>query len=158
MSATVLMDLCNALDCLKHDILIAKLHAFGFNFKHPRVINAYPSYSVQVTKVSFFFSEILNIIFDVPKGSILGPLLFNINKIDLFLMEQYKSDFSYYADDTTLYNCGNIFFEAISDLETTIDNLFDWFCYNNLKTNPSKCHLFLSYFNSKSININRKKL
>ena len=113
---------------------------------------------IQVTKVGFFFSEILNIIFDVPKGSILGPLLFNINKIDLFLMEQYKSDFSYYADDTTLYNCGNTFFEAISDLETTIDNLFDWFCYNNLKTNPSKCHLFLSYFNSKSININRKKL
>ena len=47
-----------------------------------------------------------------------------------------------------LYNCGNTFLEVISDLETTIDNLFDWFCCNNFKVNPSKCHLFLSPFNS----------
>ena len=43
--------------------------------------------------------------------------------------------------------------EVISDLETTINNLFDWFCCNNFNLNPSKCHLFLSTFNLKSINI-----
>ena len=43
--------------------------------------------------------------------------------------------------------------EVISDLETTINNLFDWFCCNNFKVNPSKCHLFLSPFNLKSKNI-----
>ena len=47
----------------------------------------------------------------------------------------------------------HIFGSYISDLETTIDNLFDWFCCNNFKVNPSKCHLFLSSFNLKSINI-----
>ena len=46
----------------------------------------------------------------------------------------------------------NTFLEVISDLETTIDNLFDWFCYNNFKINLSKCHLFLLPFNLKSIN------
>ena len=49
--------------------------------------------------------------------------------------------------------CGNTFLEVLSDLETTIDNLFDWFCCNNFKVNPSKCHLFLLPFNLKSINI-----
>ena len=68
-------------------------------------------------------------------------------------MEHYKSDFSNYADDTTPYNCGSTFFETISDLEITLDNLFNWFCYNNFKANASKCHLFLSPFNAKSINI-----
>ena len=43
--------------------------------------------------------------------------------------------------------------EATSNLETTIDNLFDWFCYNNFIANPSNCHLFSSPFNYKSINI-----
>ena len=43
--------------------------------------------------------------------------------------------------------------EGISDLETTIGNHFDWFCCSNFKVNLSKCHLFLSSFNLKSINI-----
>ena len=55
-------------------------------------------------------------------------LLFNVNLIDLFLAEHYKSDFSNYADDTTPYNCGSAFFKTISDLELTLDKLFNWFC------------------------------
>ena len=47
--------------------------------------------------------------------------------------------------------------EVISDLET-IDNLFDWFCCNNFKVNPSKCHSFLSPFNLKSINIKNSSI
>ena len=45
-----------------------------------------------VTKVSSYYSEILNIIFGAPQGSLLGPLLLNINIIDLFLIKHYKSD------------------------------------------------------------------
>ena len=98
-----------------------------------------------------FYSEILQIIYDVPQWSILGPLLFNVNLIDLLQTELYKSDFSNYADNTTPYNCGSTFFETISDLEITLDNLFNWFCYSNVKENASKCHSFLSLFNAKSI-------
>ena len=43
-----------------------------------------------------------------------------------------------------------MFFETISDLEITLNNLFNRFCYNHFKANASKCHLFLS---PKSINI-----
>ena len=119
---------------------------------------AYLNNRVQVTKVSSFYSEILEIIFGTPQSSILGPLSFNINITDLFLIEHYRSDFSSYADDTCPYYCGNTFLEVISDLETTIDNLFDWFCCNNFNVNPSKCHLFLSPFNLKSTNIKNSSI
>ena len=39
--AAVLTDLPKAFNCLLHDLLIAKLHAFGFDLKSLRVIHAY---------------------------------------------------------------------------------------------------------------------
>ena len=64
-----------------------------------RVMYANLNNRVQVTKVGSYYSEILDIIFGVPRGSISGPLLFNINIIDFFLIEHYRSNFSNYADD-----------------------------------------------------------
>ena len=43
--------------------------------------------------------------------------------------------------------------ETISDLQVTLDNLFNWFSYNNFKANASKFYLFLSAFNRRFINI-----
>ena len=71
--AAVFTDLSKAFDCLKHDLLIAKLHAFGFDYKSLRVMYAYLNNGVQVTKVGSYYSEILDIIFVVSLGSILGP-------------------------------------------------------------------------------------
>ena len=152
--ATVLTDLWKAFDCLFHVLLIAKLHTFGLDVKSLRVIHAYLNDNTQVTKVNSFFTEILQISDGVSQGSILGPLLLNVSLTDLFLAEHYKSDFSNYADDTTPYNRRSTFLKTISDLEITLDNLFNWFCYNNFKANASTCHLLLSPFNAKSININ----
>ena len=74
--ATVLTDLNKAFDFLKHDLLIAKLHASGFDYKYLRVMYAYLNNSVQVTKVGFYYREIFGGFFWVPQGSILGLLTF----------------------------------------------------------------------------------
>ena len=57
----IFTDLSKAFGCLKHDLLIAKLHAFGFDYKSLRVMYAYLNNRVQVTKVGSYYSEILEL-------------------------------------------------------------------------------------------------
>ena len=82
--AVVLTDLSKAFDCLLYDLLIAKLHAFDFDLKSLKVIHGYLNDIIQVTKVGSFYSEVLQIIFGIPRGLILGLLLFNVNLIRPF--------------------------------------------------------------------------
>ena len=58
--------------------------------------------------------------------------------------ENYSFDFANFADDTTPYECSHSFNEIINNLETTAEKDFEWFIFNNLKVNISKCHLFVS--------------
>ena len=74
----LLTDLSKAFDCLDHELLTAKLNAYGFTLSALRLINDYLSNRKQRTKIENTYSTWLDIIFGVPQGSILGPLLFNV--------------------------------------------------------------------------------
>ena len=50
--AVALTDLSKAFDCLSHDLLIAKLHAFGFDLKSLRVIHAHLNDITKCNKIS----------------------------------------------------------------------------------------------------------
>ena len=54
LCATVISDLSKAFDCLLHDLLIAKLHAFGFDLKSLKIIHVCLNDKIQVTKVGSF--------------------------------------------------------------------------------------------------------
>ena len=152
VSAAVLTDLSKAFDCISHDLLIAKMNAYGVDKKSLSFVSAYLNNRQQKTKVGSSFSEYRNISFGVPQGSILGPLLFSIYICDLFLIIK-EVDIASYADDTTPYVCKKNFDKAIHDLEKALDELFDWFSNNYFKANASKCHFLLSPFECRNITI-----
>ena len=150
--AAVLTDLSKAFDCICHYLLIAKLNAYGLDRNALKLVYDYLRNRSEKTKVGSSFSTYLDIVFGVPQGSILGPLLFSIDLCDLFF-ENYSSDFANFADDTTPYECGHSFNEVINNLEATTEKVFEWFSFSNLKANTSKCHLFVSPYEPVSINV-----
>ena len=74
----LLTDLSKAFDCLDHELLTVKLHAYGFSLPALRLINDYLSNRKQRTKIENTYSSWLDIIFGVLQGSVPGPLLFRV--------------------------------------------------------------------------------
>ena len=57
IAGTVMMDLSKAFDCLPHDLLIAKLHAYGFNDNALKLLYNYLQGRVQRVKLNSNYSE-----------------------------------------------------------------------------------------------------
>ena len=148
--AALLTDLSKAFDCLLHDLIIAKLNAYGLNLSSSRLIHSYLSHRKQRTKINSSYSSWEEILLGVPQGSILGPLLFNIFICDLFSILS-NIEFASYADDNTPYAIGEDVKQAIASLENASAELFQWFSNNGMKANPDKCHLITSSRNKVNI-------
>ena len=80
----VLTDLSKAFDCIDHNLLIAKLNAYGFEKQSINFSYSYLTKRKQTTKVDSAFSSLEMLFSGVPQGSVLGPLLFNIYIRDMF--------------------------------------------------------------------------
>ena len=100
----LLTDLSKAFDCINHPPYNAKLCNYGVSPLSVNLIFSYLRNRTHWTKINECFSERFRIERGVPQGSILGPLLFNIDLIDLF-NECEESNIACYADDTTPYSC-----------------------------------------------------
>ena len=98
------MDLSKAFDCLDHDLLIAKLHAYGFSRSALELIYSYLNERKQRVKVHGSFSAWKESTKGVPQGSVLRPLLFNIFINDIFFLVN-DTEVCNYADDTTIFAC-----------------------------------------------------
>ena len=61
----LLTDLSKAFDCLPHELIIAKLNAYGFNLPALKLMHSYLSHRKQHTKVNHAYSSWEGILFGV---------------------------------------------------------------------------------------------
>ena len=137
MVGAVLMDLSKAFDCIPHDLLIAKLHFYGFDKNALKYIYSYLKGRQQCVKINEEKSNFLKILSGVPQGSILGPILFNIFINDLNYHIQ-KASLHGFADDHTI-SAKSKRLEDLKDILCKDSNkAIEWLDENSMIANPSK--------------------
>ena len=153
----LLVDLSKAFDCIVHDLLLAKLSAYDFDYNSLKRINSFHSGRKFGTKRGSSYSPYLNILMGVPQGPILGPLLFNIYMYDL-LQRDCESNIINYPDGTILYACKPNIELVLSKLEKDTSAVFTWFQNNYLKANSRKSHLLITSDYIQHINVGEDHL
>ena len=144
ISGAILRYLSKAFDFILHDLLAAKLAAYGFDYQSLRIMESFLSNKYQRTKINNAFACYSEIIYGVPQGSILAPLDFNIYFCNIFF-DIIECDSASYADDNTPYNCYFNLDNVISNLEKSTNSLLTWFSENHMKVNANKCNLLVSF-------------
>jgi retron-type reverse transcriptase len=136
-TGAVLTDLSKAFDCLPHDLIIAKLHAYNVSKDALVLLASYLRGRSQRVKIANQRSEWRYIYKGVPQGSIVGPALFNFFINDL-LFPSSEYDIANYADDTTIFTSAESKELLATKLTDATSTVIQWFNLNGMQANPAK--------------------
>ena len=143
LAGALLTDLSKAFDCLNHELMIAKLNAYGFDYNSLAYVFSYLTGRKHRTKVNNYLSSWADILSGIAQGSILGPLLFNIYINDIFLFID-ETRLANYADDNTPFSIESDINTLLNTLNIDVSILVNWFTDNYFKMNPDKCKLLVT--------------
>ena len=130
----VSMDLSKAFDTLPHDLIVKKLEDYGGDSKVINLVTNYLSARQQRVRLSGQHSSMKTVMKGVPKGSILGPILFNIFMNDLSYAIDECTLFTY-ADDTQLFKSGENIDQVEHAINADLKKVDEWFEFNQMKRN-----------------------
>ena len=137
LTGALFIDLRKAFDTVDHQSLTSKLLCYGVENNELKWIEDYLSNRSQIVSFEGEKSREEKILFGVPQGSILGPLLFLIHVNDLHHQIQ-KSNLIMYADDTVLLFSDKSEAEIEKAINHDAKMLHNWLCSNGLILNPKQ--------------------
>ena len=135
-SCAIFLDLAKAFDSVSHDILLRKLCKYGIRGKALRLFESYLDQRSQFVKIGNIQSNLHDICFGVPQGSILGPLLFLIYINDL--PEASNFFIKLYADDTFLCLQNENIKQLETEVNVELEKVHKWLVSNRLTLNMDK--------------------
>ena len=141
---TVLLDLSKAFDCIPHDLLIVKLHAYGFSEKTVTFIYSYLKRRKQNIKIENFYSDFVSLLSGERQGSILGPILLNLFLNDLLATLKMSKLYNF-ADDNTISTVSKNMNNLIQTSEKESETEVEWFNQNKMIVNPDKFQAIINY-------------
>ena len=136
----IFIDLSKAFDTLDHSILLRKLENYGIRGQALTLMKSYLTSRLQCVSFHDTTSEVLEVKYGVPQGSILGPLLFLLYVNDIVnCYSESDCKFVLYADDTNIFITGPSKEKAFIKANKILRIISNYMKSNLLHINMTKC-------------------
>ena len=146
----ILLDLSVAFDTIDHDVLFSRMEStLGITGPALEWFRSYLGDRTLRVQIDDSFSASQVILWSVPQGSVLGPLLFLIYLLPLgILIRKHGLELHAYADDTQLYISikpinQRVVDEGVAKLENCLTDIYTWMSQNKLKLNADKTEVLV---------------
>ena len=131
------------------DYLLDRLcNRFGFRGQVLKWFESYLHNRMQFVMIDGVKSDLKDLQFGVPQGSVLGPILYSLYICPLGdIVRHHGLEFHLYADDTQLYLAFRPFtaeqHSSLARIEACVSHVDSWLVRNKLKLNKGKTKLLI---------------
>ena len=154
MAGVCLLDMSAAFDTVDFDLLLKKLTIYGFREDVISWFRSYLEDRKQCVSINGALSKFFRVNSGVPRGSILGPLLYTLYTNELPEVihaglnnsrtgQEKTSNICCFADDTTLSSRHSDHTELTKQLTEQYGRISEFMTDNGLKLYGDKCHLIV---------------
>ena len=151
LCGVLFVDFAKAFDVINHELLLRKLAEYRLSPQTLCLLSSFLAGREQSVCVNSTMSSKRPVLYGVPQGSVLGPLLFSLYINDLPF--SINDDCELFADDTTIHTSDKKLDKVYSSLQNSVDDLINWTEYNHMSLHPQKTKYMLITTRQKRQNI-----